>query len=145
MKVMLQMWLKRFCDTFLGALYPPKKRVFEAFGTSIQMCSKENGTSITKVMLQMWLKSFWNTFLGVLYLPEKRTFWSFWSNISDERIDCEWKMKMFRRCCEKRPKVSFRDSVLLVKRVVLRETAIFGPPCLQFSKSIVSNRLRTEE
>ena len=49
------------------------------------------------------------------------------------------------RSCEKRSKVSFRDYVLMVKRVVLRESAIFEPPCLQFSKSFVSNRLRMED
>ena len=39
---------------------------------------------------------------------------------------------MFRRCREKRLKVSFRDSVLMVKRVVLRETDTFGPPASTF-------------
>ena len=38
------------------------------------------------------------------------------------QIDCEWKMKMFRSC-EKLPKVSFRDSVLIVKGVLSREIA----------------------
>ena len=124
---MLEMWLKNFWNTFLGALYTPEKRAFwscltvnsDVFKRKWHIDYESDVTDVVEKLLKH--------VLGICTFLKIALFGVFEATFQMKylcQIDCERKNNMFRSC-EKRPKVSFRDSVLMVKEVLSRETAIF--------------------